>query len=187
MEVELTVQECYSPADSQQKDNSSQQTENLTVSISEQSWQDWFHQWLDLLYPAGMLNAAAHHPPRYEMTLRLTDDLEIQALNAQYRQIEKPTDVLAFAALEVEGPPSIPSEDSLPLYLGDIVVSVDTAKRQAQEQGHSLREELAWLSAHGLLHLLGWDHPDDESLEQMLEQQAALLHSVGVTTERESG
>ncbi len=66
------------------------------------------------------------------------------------------------------------------LYLGDIVVSVNTAQRQAQQQKHSLLTELAWLAAHGLLHLLGWDHPDEESLIQMLKQQVILLETIGI-------
>ena len=63
--------------------------------------------------------------------------------------------------------------------LGDIVVSLDTARRQALEQVHSLRHELRWLVSHGLLHLLGWDHPDDTSLEAMLQLQEQLLDSGG--------
>ncbi|AUB37577.1 ybeY, putative rRNA maturation factor [Nostoc flagelliforme CCNUN1] len=66
------------------------------------------------------------------------------------------------------------------LYLGDIIVSVDTAQRQAQQQEHSLPTELAWLASHGLLHLLGWDHPDEESLGRMLKQQVRLLNAVGI-------
>jgi probable rRNA maturation factor len=69
---------------------------------------------------------------------------------------------------------------SLPLYLGDIVISLDTAQRQAETQSHPLEVELAWLAAHGLLHLLGWDHPDDASLTRMLNQQQALLQIVGL-------
>jgi probable rRNA maturation factor len=64
--------------------------------------------------------------------------------------------------------------------LGDIIVSIDTAARQAEQQEHSLTTELAWLTAHGLLHLLGWDHPDEESLMEMLKKQVILLHSVGI-------
>jgi probable rRNA maturation factor len=67
------------------------------------------------------------------------------------------------------------------LYLGDIVISVETAYRQAQQQGHSLQTELAWLATHGLLHLLGWDHPDEESLQGMLYQQETLLKLVNLT------
>ena len=68
----------------------------------------------------------------------------------------------------------------LPLYLGDIVISVDTAQRQVQQHGHTLQTELVWLAAHGLLHLLGWDHPDDDSLTRMLSQQAILLQTIGL-------
>jgi probable rRNA maturation factor len=112
--------------------------------------------------------------------LRLTTDTEIQTLNSQYREQDKPTDVLAFASLEANLPQSEEMLASMPLYLGDIIVSVDTAQRQAQQQEHSLSTELAWLTAHGLLHLLGWDHPDEESLMEMLQQQVILLEKIGM-------
>jgi probable rRNA maturation factor len=111
------------------------------------------------------------------LSLRLTDDKEIQTLNAQYRDRDCPTDVLSFAALETEVP-EIPLEllTEEPLYLGDIIISIDTAERQAKERGHSLRWEVTWLAAHGFLHLLGWDHPDRESLNAMLDRQEKLLN-----------
>jgi probable rRNA maturation factor len=145
---------------------------DIDARITPETWENWFEHWLEMLQ--------SNLPPAstYEIALRLTDDREIQKLNAQYRQQDKPTDVLAFAALEVDSPLS--AFDSMPLYLGDIVVSIDTATRQAEQQNHPLSTELAWLSAHGLLHLLGWDHPDDDSLSRMLEQQVILLKSVGV-------
>ncbi len=142
--------------------------------IAEETWDQWFQTWLQQL--------AAELPPAigYELSIRLSDDEEIQQLNAQYRHQNKPTDVLSFAALEVEYPQieSIPGE--IPLYLGDIIISVDTAARQAEQQEHSVTVELAWLAVHGLLHLLGWDHPDEESLMQMLGQQETLLIAVGL-------
>ena len=103
--------------------------------------------------------------------LRFTDDAEIADLNSAWRQKTGPTDVLSFAALDdagdwMEGPS---------IELGDIVVSLETARRQAQEQEHSLQRELRWLVSHGLLHLLGWDHPDDDSLAAMLALQERLL------------
>ncbi len=146
------------------------------AEITESQWQQWFQAWLDQLQPQLIEAIAA--ASGYELTLRLTDDAEIQTLNANYRDRDQPTDVLAFAALEVECPQ--PEEWDEPLYLGDIVISVDTANRQAQQQGHSLRHELAWLAAHGCLHLLGWDHPDEASLERMLDQQVLLLNQVGI-------
>jgi probable rRNA maturation factor len=147
--------------------------------IPSETWENWFGLWVEILHP--------HLPPAssYELGLRLTDDLQIQALNAQYRHQNQPTDVLAFAALEVEVPQNEEMLASVPLYLGDIIVSVDTAQRQAQQQGHSLPTELAWLAAHGLLHLLGWDHPEEESLRRMLEQQVILLHAVGIAIDIE--
>jgi probable rRNA maturation factor len=105
----------------------------------------------------------------------------MQQLNHQYRQQNQPTDVLAFAALESNYVQPHELQSTLPLYLGDIVISVGTAKRQAEAQQHALRVELAWLAAHGLLHLLGWDHPDEDSLHQMLKQQQVLLEIIGLS------
>lgn len=145
----------------------------LAVAIA--TWRDWFQHWINYLKPELSKNGA------YELSLRLTDDAEMQSLNAQFRQQDQPTDVLAFAALEADLPQPEELVEGTPLYLGDLVISVETAERQAQERGHELASELAWLAAHGLLHLLGWDHPDEESLTRMLDQQEDLLQIVGVS------
>ena len=142
--------------------------------IPPETWENWFQEWLEIL------NDYLPTAPSYEVSLRLTTDMEIQTLNSQYREQDKPTDVLAFASLEANLPQSEEMLMSMPLYLGDIIVSVDTAQRQAQQQEHSLSTELAWLTAHGLLHLLGWDHPDEESLMEMLQQQVILLEKIGM-------
>jgi probable rRNA maturation factor len=141
--------------------------------IPDQVWQEWLEGWLTYLQPQISPQAA------YELSLRLTDDLEIQRFNAQYRQQDCPTDVLAFAALEDPLAAEI-YEAGEPVDLGDIIISVETAQRQAQEQAHPLEAELAWLAAHGLLHLLGWDHPDAESLDAMLDLQSQLLSSAKI-------
>jgi probable rRNA maturation factor len=111
----------------------------------------------------------------YEVSLRLTTDAEIAELNQSFRQIDQPTDVLAFAALEQDFPLTPDLLNTEPLYLGDIVISLDTAQGQAAQAGHSLVWELAWLAAHGFLHLLGWDHPDEASLAAMMQKQYELL------------
>lgn len=139
-------------------------------SIAIETWQTWFQRWLEHLRPT-LLPAVS-----YELSLRLTTDAEIQALNAQYRQVDRPTDVLAFATLEIEYPQE--ERHNFPLYLGDIVISVEMAWRQARDRGHSLNDELAWLSTHGLLHLVGWDHPNEVELLKMLEKQSVLLQLV---------
>jgi probable rRNA maturation factor len=156
MHLELIVQDLYQPS-----------------VIDEQTWIDWFQDWLQT--PALGL------PPgdTYELSLRLTSDGEIQALNAQFRHQDRSTDVLSFAALEVDFPQGADDAADAAIYLGDIIISVDTAARQAPEHGYSLRKELAWLASHGLLHLLGWDHPDEASLLLMLDRQASLLRSSG--------
>lgn len=173
MQVEVNVQDCFS--------KTSQPVTNdhscFSGFIPASTWETWFNQWLEKLQPNIELAQT------YEVSLRFTDDLEIQSLNAQYRQQNRPTDVLAFASLEVNCP-QLPAHLrlSMPLYLGDIVISVETAQRQAQQQRHSLETELAWLTTHGLLHLLGWDHPDQDSLIRMLNQQKALLEIINLNT-----
>jgi probable rRNA maturation factor len=143
----------------------------LPAGITEQQWQQWFEKWLNHLDPKlSALNA-------YEVSLLLTADAEIRQLNTTYRHQNTPTDVLAFAALEWEGPVS-ESQAELPINLGDIVISVETAIRQAKN--HSLLVELAWLASHGLLHLLGWDHPDISDLDRMLTEQARLMARIGL-------
>jgi probable rRNA maturation factor len=169
----LYVEDCFAESSPVVDANIGETQSQLPVT----TWENWFHCWLEILNP--QLPPA----PSYEIGLRLTDDAQIQELNAQYRQQNKPTDVLAFAALEADLPQSAEILESL--YLGDIIVSVDTAKRQAQQQEHSVSTELAWLTAHGLLHLLGWDHPDEESLVQMLKQQVVLLKAIGITIDIE--
>jgi probable rRNA maturation factor len=139
-----------------------------------ETWTEWFRVWLQTLAVNWSPIAA------YELSLQLVSDAEIQALNADYRQRDQPTDVLAFAAMEVDAPMPEALRRSQPLYLGDIVISLETAQQQGQQQGHSLRQELGWLATHGLLHLLGWDHPDQVQLQAMLDQQATLLAEVGL-------
>jgi probable rRNA maturation factor len=132
-------------------------------------WQGWLGCW------AAHMEVQGSPIQAYELALKLTDDDDIRDLNRVYRHKDQPTDVLAFAALETDSvlPPELLAVE--PLYLGDIVISLDTAERQAQAEGHSLLHETLWLTAHGFLHLLGWDHPDDQSLEAMLTQQKALF------------
>jgi len=127
-----------------------------------------------------LLQLAAELPPElrapaYSLGLSLVGDAEIATLNNTWRQQPGPTDVLAFAAQEAGldnlPPQAIPG----PLELGDIVISVETAARQAAQHGHNLEEELLFLASHGLLHLLGWDHPDGAKLAAMLARQEELV------------
>ena len=142
---------------------------------AESRWQTHLQSWLAQLQaelpPA--LRAAA-----YSLGLEICGDATIAELNQAWRHKLGTTDVLAFAAQD-DAPP-LPAgawegDGAEALELGDIVISLDTAARQAEDQGHTLERELLFLASHGLLHLLGWDHPDPPSLALMLERQALLL------------
>ncbi len=138
-------------------------------------WQAVLSGWLHQLAPEL---PAALQAPAYSLGLSLVADAEIAELNADWRHKEGPTDVLAFAAQDetTDGTPPMPaSGEAEPLELGDIVISVETAARQAPEHGHDLEQELLFLASHGLLHLLGWDHPDAASLAAMLARQKELV------------
>ncbi|UBF27392.1 rRNA maturation RNase YbeY [Kovacikia minuta CCNUW1] len=174
MQVEVCVQD-WEDGFAEESGGQSHSPVRSRPAVATETWEGWFQKWLNLLQPNLSPIQA------YELSLRLTGDREIQSLNHQYRQQDKPTDVLAFAALETSAPAPLEILQSQPLYLGDIVISIETAQRQAEAQGHPLETELAWLAAHGLLHLLGWDHPDEASLVQMLNQQQVLLCTVGLT------
>ena len=144
---------------------------NYDIPIEPEIWSDWLSTWF------RNLDLDLDPQITYEISLRLTDDREIQYLNQQFRNLDKPTDVLSFAGLEDD----IPLVEELDtIVLGDIIISMDTALKQAKLEGHDLKTELAWLTSHGFLHLLGWDHPDDESLNEMLTRQAKLLTLVTI-------
>ncbi|MGD1712065.1 rRNA maturation RNase YbeY [Dapis sp. BLCC M172] len=174
--MEVSIQDCFwSSYSSEEKQLKAQEDSDNFCPISSQNWEYWFWKWLEILQPDIPV------AQNYELSLRLTDDSEIQTLNSQYRYQNQPTDVLAFATLEVNVPQPEVVDSDLQLYLGDIVISIETAFRQAKKQGHPLKTELAWLAAHGFLHLLGWDHQDEASWQKMLKQQLFLLHALGIT------
>jgi len=111
------------------------------------------------------------------LSVLVTDDDEIHQLNRDYRGVDAPTDVLSFAD-EDPGPQEAPGfvrPPDAPRYLGDIAISYERVLAQAAEYGHSPTRELAYLTAHGVLHLLGYDHergPDDAAAMREREEQA---------------
>lgn len=109
-----------------------------------------------------------------EVTLLLTDDDQLRTLNKEYRGIDAPTDVLSFATGD-----SMPGMEEDEAYLGDIIISVPTAERQAKLGGHSLKAELQLLAVHGTLHLLGYDHEDLDEKDRMWWAQASILAQLG--------
>ncbi|HET9221079.1 MAG TPA: rRNA maturation RNase YbeY [Roseiflexaceae bacterium] len=111
-----------------------------------------------------------------EVSVLVTDDAALHALNRDYRSVDAPTDVLSFAAEEEDatGPGFVTPPDA-PRYLGDIAISYERVLAQAAEYGHSRERELAYLTAHGVLHLLGYDHErgaEDATAMRMREEAA---------------
>jgi len=115
-----------------------------------------------------------------EVSVNFVSNKEIQELNRNYRQQDKPTDVISFALQErVEGETPIVGED-IPLVLGDIVVSVEKAEEQAKDYDHSFERELSFLIIHGFLHLLGYDHSHEDEEKLMFQKQEDILGAFGI-------
>lgn len=112
-----------------------------------------------------------------EVSLLLTNDKEIQNLNKIFRNIDSPTDVLAFSMSEGSNGSSLP-EGIDEYLLGDIIISIETAIKQAKLLGHSLEQELTVLLIHGLLHLLEFDHISTEDSEKMKAEEEKILKIV---------
>jgi len=117
-----------------------------------------------------------------EISVTITNDEDIREINKQYRNIDKETDVLSFPLFEFENP-AVFNEADLKLeqgavVLGDIIISMDKIYSQAEEYGHSPNRELAYLTVHSMLHLLGYDHMKDEDKKIMREKEERTLANI---------
>ena len=123
--------------------------------------------------------AVTEGPEEAEVSLTLVDDPRIHELNRDYRGVDRPTDVLSFALQEEteDEPEILDYEDDL---LGDIIISVERARAQAEEYGHSFERELVYLAVHGTLHLLGYDHENEEDKAEMRQQEESVMSRVGL-------
>lgn len=111
-----------------------------------------------------------------ELSVVVTNDARIQELNREYRGKDYPTDVLSFS--QIEGPDGFPLPSDAPRPLGDIVISYDRVRAQAGEYGHSQQRELAYLTVHGLLHLIGFDHEAEQDRQRMRAAEESALAEV---------
>ena len=130
-------------------------------------------------------------PYETEVNVLLTGNGEIHTANKEFRGIDRPTDVLSFPMVDYEfpsdfsfvnkNPESYLNPETDELLLGDIMISVDKVYEQANEYGHSRKREFAFLIAHSMLHLLGYDHVDEAERKVMEEKQEAILNALGIT------
>jgi probable rRNA maturation factor len=135
----------------------------------------------DLVKAAIVGTVSAFAPEgAYEVSVMLMDDESIRKLNAGYRGKDVHTDVLSFPQMEGEDSDFGPG---LPSMLGDIAISVETAERQAEEFGHPLERELAYLAVHGTLHLLGYDHDDEPGKAEMRLAEEFVLFAMKLSRE----
>ena len=153
-----------------------------------------------------VIEAAAKYlnlPEGIELDLSIVSNEEIQVLSRDYRGLDKPTDVLSFALTEVSSEYDVDfahldltdeaeetedleetefqDEEAIPQHLGDIIISYPRAQEQAQDYGHSLDRELAFLAVHGFLHLNGYDHQTEEEAQEMFRIQEEVLTTYGLT------
>ena len=133
------------------------------------------HTILETLDYEGMENDA-------EVSVTFVDDEGIRELNNKFRGMDKPTDVLSFPLLDYEGESEEPFFDELCHNLGDIVISLERAMAQANEFGHSFEREVAFLTAHSMLHLLGYDHEiSEEDDADMRRRQNDIMDRLGLS------
>ena len=119
--------------------------------------------------------ALAYEGRTGDISVIIVDDTAMHEMNLSYRNVDRTTDVLSFPSSEgfdLVAPPG---------FLGDLAISLPTAKRQAEEYGHSLARELAFLAVHGALHLMGYDHMEPEDERVMRDHQQKILNGMGLT------
>ena len=122
-----------------------------------------------------------------EVSVSFVDNSEIRELNKKFRGIDKATDVLSFPLFDYEGESEEPPVDEMLGMLGDIVLSLEQAALQAEEYGHSFEREVAFLTVHSMLHLLGYDHETGEEDEaDMRRRQSAVMDLMGLSVKTEA-
>ncbi|MBA4493158.1 rRNA maturation RNase YbeY [Paenactinomyces guangxiensis] len=144
----------------------------VEVTDEEQKAMEWIKK---------CLRAAAESEelPPVEVAVTIVDNPAIQQINKEYREMDRPTDVLSFPLWEPDEE-WVLSEEEDAVPLGDIVISFPKAKEQAKEYGHSLERELGFLAVHGFLHLLGYDHETMEEEKEMFHRQEEILGRIGL-------
>lgn len=113
-----------------------------------------------------------------EVSVTIVDNEEIRKINNKFRNIDRATDVLSFPLIDFDNE-SLP-DDGSKIYLGDIIISIERAKEQAKEYGHSIDREIGFLTAHSMLHLLGYDHMVPEEEKEMFAKQEEILNNFGL-------
>ena len=163
----------------------------MTITIEEETQVSFDFDYKNII--ESVINQAMDYkqcPYEAEVSVVLTDNASIQEINKEFRQIDNSTDVLSFPLVDYEEAGSFEfleerddcfNPESGELMLGDIVISVDKVFEQAGKYGHSPKRELAFLTAHSMLHLFGYDHMTGEEAAVMEQGQEEILEALGIT------
>ena len=164
----------------------------MTINIEYEAGKKLGLPWREII--EEIVEAALDYencPYEAEVNVVLTDNQCVREINREYRGIDSPTDVLSFPMVEYETPSDFRHVEEMfadcfnpetgELMLGDIMISVDKAEEQADLYGHSLERELAFLTAHSMLHLFGYDHMDEAERAVMERKQEEILENRGYT------
>ena len=142
-----------------------------------------FENTTDIKVNEELINSVIAESLRYEgvsdnceISVTIVDNDEIHSINLKHRGIDSPTDVLSFPLIDFEKE-TLP-DDGSKIYLGDIIISIEKAKEQAKEYGHSLDREIGFLTAHSMLHLLGYDHMVEDEEKIMFKKQEEILNNL---------
>jgi len=151
-------------------------TVHYDMAINADGWQneETLRQLVDSVLQATLLELGFDKIDS-ELSLVFTNDADIREINAKWRHIDKPTNVLSFPAFALQ-PGQEPGE-----ILGDIVIARETVEREAAEEDKSFDDHLSHLVVHGLLHLMGYDHQNDDEAEQMEALERKILASLGIS------
>ena len=165
----------------------------MTITIEEETQVSFDFDYKKVI--ESVINQAMDYkecPYEAEVSVVLTDNAAIKEINKEFRQIDNPTDVLSFPLVDYDEPGNFDfleerddcfNPESGELMLGDIVISVEKVFEQAEKYGHSPERELAFLTAHSMLHLFGYDHMTKEEAAVMEQGQEEILAALGITRE----
>lgn len=154
----------------------------MTVYIDNRSTFEWGEKWEEIVKKAVRTSLEYEEfEQRCEISISIVTNEEIQKLNKEFRNIDKATDVLSFPQLTFEEEEIADVNENDEIILGDIIISIEKAKEQAEEYGHSLEREVAFLTVHSMLHLMGYDHMEQEEEKEMFQKQEEILQQAGFT------
>lgn len=152
----------------------------MTIDIDNRTNFVWGEKWEEIIKKAVWTSLEVEKfLTECEISVSIVTNEEIQAINREFRNVDKATDVLSFPQLTFEEGEIADVNEKNEIVLGDIIISIDKAQQQAEEYEHSLEREVAFLTIHSMLHLMGYDHMEPEEEKEMIQKQKLILQKTG--------